>query len=386
MPCSRVVLALLVFLSLNSVTLGQHAPVCDTTCGPDPGSSTYPATFKARPRPENGRRGSLSMLPGHSPVLAQGSPAKAPVTVGSSGYNYTIPILHLPGRNGLDVDLVLFYNSRVWTIDTVNLTATFNASRDFPSYGFRLGYGEIEGPNVDDTSSSGYILTEPDGTQRILHFVTSTKFQTLDSTYMDYNPSTKVLSRADGSQWLYQQAGTSTIYRPIQIKDRNGNYISIAYSTATGADDVAISTITDTLGRVITFNYDGSNRLSTITAPAYGGTGTTNVATFNWASKALNYNFSGLTVADTSTSGTSLNMLTSCAYANSTGYFFTYGDWGIVTEIDEKSSNGTLAARLVTIFQLQPPLFPTLPHSPTRRSTTALIPVCGLIASQKPGS
>jgi hypothetical protein len=233
-------------------------------------------------------------VPGGSPILAQGSPAKAPVTVGSSGYNYTVPLLHLPGRNGLDVDLVLFYNSRVWTIDTVNLTATFNASRDFPSYGFRLGYGEIEGPGTDDTGSNGYILTEPDGTQRVLHFLASTKYESTDSTYIDYNPSTKILSRADGSQWLYQQVGTSTIYRPIQIKDRNGNYISIAYSTATGADDVAISTITDTVGRVITFNYDGTNRLSTITVPAYGGVGTMTIATFTWASKTLTTIFPAL--------------------------------------------------------------------------------------------
>jgi RHS repeat-associated protein len=240
------------------------------------------------------------------------------------------------------VDLVLFYNSRVWTVDTVNSTATFNADRDYPSYGFRLGYGQIEGPMADDTGSNGYILTEPDGTQRDLHFLSSTKYESLDSTYIDYNPSTKILSRADGTQWQYQQVGTSTIYRPIQIKDRNGNYIAIAYSTAQNADNSAITTITDTLGRTITFNYDQNNRLLNITVPAYGGTGTTQVAAFGWSQKALNYSFSGLTVADSSTSGTSLNMLTSCTYASGTSYSFVYGDWGIISEIDQKSSNGTL--------------------------------------------
>jgi len=227
-------------------------------------------------------------------------------------------------------------------VDTANSTATFNADRDYPSYGFRLGYGQIEGPMADDTFSNGYILTEPDGNQRVLHFLSSTKYETIDSTYVDYNPSTKTLSRADGTQWLYQQVGTSTIYRPIQIKDRNGNYISITYSTATNADDSAIATVTDTLGRTITFNYDQNNLLSNITVPAYGGVGTTPVATFSWAQKTLNYNFSGLTVADSSSSGTSLNMLTGCTYANGSSYSFVYGDWGIVIEIDQKSSNGTL--------------------------------------------
>jgi len=242
----------------------------------------------------------------------------------------------------LDVDLPLFYNSRVWTVDTVNSTATFNADRDYPSYGFRLGYGQIEGPMADDTGSNGYNLTEHDGTQRVLHFLSSTKYESTDSTYIDYNPSTKILSRADGTQWLYQQVGTSTVYRPIQIEDRNGNYITISYSVATNADNVAISTITDTLGRTITFNYDANNLLSNITVPAYGGTGTTQVASFTWAAKTLNYSFSGLTVADSSTSGTSLNMLTGCTYANGTSYSFLYGDWGIISEIDQKSSNGTV--------------------------------------------
>ncbi len=331
----------IICLSLASIASAQIAPICDVTCGPDPGSSTYTGTFKARPRPENSRRGSPASLPGRSPIFAQGSPTQAPVTVGSSGYNYVIPLLHLPGRNGLDVDLALFYNSRVWTVDTVNSTATFNADRDYPSYGFRLGYGQIEGPMADDTTSNGYLLTEPDGNQRILHFLSSTKYESVDSTYMDYNPSSKVLSRADGTQWLYQQVGTSTIFRPIQIKDRNGNYITITYSAATNADNGAIATITDTLGRTITFNYDQNNLLSNITVPAYGGVGTTQVVTFSWAQKALNYNFSGLTVADSSTSGTSLNMLTGCTYANGTSYSFIYGDWGIVSEIDRKSSNGT---------------------------------------------
>ncbi|MCI0423166.1 MAG: hypothetical protein L0312_28735, partial [Acidobacteria bacterium] len=81
---------------------------------------------------------------------------------GSESYNYAVPILSLPGRNGLDLNLALFYNSRVWTIDTVNGTATFNADRDFPSYGFRIGFGYIE------DNSGSFLLTEPDGGKRVL--------------------------------------------------------------------------------------------------------------------------------------------------------------------------------------------------------------------------
>jgi len=41
--------AFLLCTSFNSIALAQHAPLCDVTCGPDPSSSTYTGTFKARP-------------------------------------------------------------------------------------------------------------------------------------------------------------------------------------------------------------------------------------------------------------------------------------------------------------------------------------------------
>ncbi|HXL21810.1 MAG TPA: hypothetical protein VOA78_05045 [Candidatus Dormibacteraeota bacterium] len=382
----KLVPALFVLTFSVPLAQAQHAPLCDATCGPDPGSSTYAGTFKARSRPENGRRGAIAQIPGRSQVFAQGSPQIAPVTTGSDGYNYAIPLLHLPGRNGLDVDLVLFYNSRVWTVDTTAAAATFNADHDYPSYGFRLGYGALEGPMTDDTGGLGYILTEPDGAQRTLHFLSSTDYQSLDSTYIDYNPSTKILSRADGTQWSYQQVGTSTIYRPIQIKDRNGNFIAISYSTATNADNLALATITDTLGRTITLNYDANNLLSSITVPAYGGTGTTHAATFSWASKPLNYNFSGLTVADSSASGTALNMLTGCTYANGAGYSFVYGDWGSFRKSTRRVPVERCAVPSLTIFRQPRPPSRTRLRSLIRPSSMEITPVYGPTRPPKSGA
>ncbi len=122
-----------------------------------------------------------------------------------------------------------FYNSGVWTIDTTANTATFNADRDFPSYGFHLGYGLIEVPPSGQTS---YLLTEPDGTKRELRFSSGSTYVTVDSSYADWNSSTKILRRKDGTQWIYEQVpAATTFYRPIKIIDTNGNYLSIAYST-----------------------------------------------------------------------------------------------------------------------------------------------------------
>ena len=101
------------------------------------------------------------------------------------------------------------------------------------------------------------------------------------------------------------------ILSPIKIEDTNGNYITIAYSTASGADKQAISTITDTLGRILTFSYNSANELEGISVTPPGGTDKT-VAYFNWGMTQLTYNFSAaITVADTEQSGSTISVLTS---------------------------------------------------------------------------
>lgn len=236
--------------------------------------------------------------------------------------------LSLPGRNGLDVNLVLFYNSRVWTLDPVNNTITFNADRDFPSYGFRLGYGYVE------SSNGTFLLTEPDGTKR----QTS---GTVDSSYISWDKTNHILRRKNGEQWFYQASSTPTIFVPKKILDTNGNFISITYHTESNFDSQSINTISDTVGRVVTFNYDANAKLSSISVATPGVTGSRTYATFNWAQAPLSYNFS-LTTPDSPAKGANVNLLVGCQYANGTGYTFSYGDWALVSGISRVSANGTV--------------------------------------------
>jgi RHS repeat-associated protein len=326
-------LSLSALLPFASQVTATTAPLCDVNCRPNPGSSTYGGTFAARPLFQN-VRGDLSVFS----QVAFGSSRASRTVIGSQSYSYAMPILNLPGRNGLDVNLTLFYNSAVWTIDLTNRRATFNSSQDFPNYGFRLNYGTIEGPQNDSHGVQSYLLTEPDGTVRDLQFVTATDYQSIDSSLVDFNPSTLVLKRKNGAQWTYVKVGTSTVFIPVKIEDTNGNYITITYDTDTKVGNQAIATITDTLGRQITFNYDTSGRLTSITAPAYGG-GTYTAATFVWGTVALTYNYS-LTVVDTQSSGSSINVLTGLRYPSGTGYNFTYGGWGIIDQIQHVSNSG----------------------------------------------
>jgi YD repeat-containing protein len=95
------------------------------------------------------------------------------------------------------------------------------------------------------------------------------------------------------------------------------------------------------VGRVVTFNYNTSKELASISVTAPGITGAKTEATFAWATIPLNFNYS-VSVVDSPANATSVNVLSNCAYANSTGYTFTYGDWGLVDKIAKVSANGTV--------------------------------------------
>jgi RHS repeat-associated protein len=296
--------------------------ICNN-CEPDPTSSTYQSTIGQRPKSYNWR---IDSNDGNLIHIWEPGLTHAPQIFGSSSYTYAIPIMHFAGRNGLDLDLTLYYNSRVWTRNSSASSMTFNADRDWPSPGFRLGFGSIE-MNGND---SNYILTEGNGAKHVLSFTSTYSYNSSDSTYINYNPSTKVLIYKNGTRVTYEpfwvnNANSTTLFRPNQIKDTNGNFITITYVNHT---EQSINTITDTLGRVINFNYDGNSNLQSVTDGfhTYG-------FTFNTA-YPLRYTFSGTTAKDTVTSGTNITVLTQCIYPSGTGYTFTYGDWGIVNTIN----------------------------------------------------
>jgi hypothetical protein len=337
MKYCRTALVLFLLGSASITAESQIAPICDVTCTPDPNGSTYGGAVAARPRLMNARGAS-------SPIQATGGPQQVPMVLGSQSYNYVIPILSLPGRAGMDLNLNLYYNSRVWDVDTINGTATFNADRDFPSYGFRLDFGFLE----YDVNNDQYILTDRDGTKHGLPNVGG--YNSTDGTYINFNSSTKVITYKNGTTVLYSPfPSDANLSHPVQIKDTNGNYISIVY--ASGFDQ-HIQSITDTLGRVINFHYDGSNRLSyidqNVAVSSVDPTGVHRYVTFTWGTKYGTgqawYNLPSFIVTAPD-NVTPLNVLTDCTYANNTGYHFTYGDWGIINKIENLSNSSPAVSR-----------------------------------------
>ena len=199
--------------------------------------------------------------------------------LGSQNFNWDLPLLNLPGRAGLDVNLTLYYNSLVWTKDGSFIK--FNADLGTPAPGFRLGLPTLQQRFTDAQSgSNAYLMVLPSGGRvKMLQIGTSNLYESQDSTYThltDNGTSGAIVRTTDGTQFVFTPVSVNNEYRCTQIKDRNGNYISATYNTTTGH----LLTLTDTLGRVVNFIYDTNSNLQYVQQT--WATGTHNWATFTY--------------------------------------------------------------------------------------------------------
>lgn len=107
------------------------------------------------------------------------------------------------------------------------------------------------------TNTASYLLITPGGSHVELRRVGSTNvYEAADSSYTQLtdNTSSLLIRTTAGTQMTYSPANGQWVC--TQIKDRNGNYLTINYNAAGN-----ISTIVDTLERTITFNYDSNSHL-----------------------------------------------------------------------------------------------------------------------------
>ncbi|HKO45139.1 MAG TPA: S8 family serine peptidase, partial [Pyrinomonadaceae bacterium] len=185
------------------------------------------------------------------------------VDLGSRNFNWGIPLVSLPGRAGMDLNLALSYNSLVWTKDGSYIK--YNADLGSPAPGFRLGLPILQQSFLDSqTSANAYLMVTSSGARVKMRQVgTSAIYESMDGRYTQLdatNPDAPVVRSTDGTQMTFERAPINGEFRCNEIKDRNGNFISATFNPTNGH----LSTITDTLGRVITFVYDASSNLQAI--------------------------------------------------------------------------------------------------------------------------
>ena len=266
----------------------------------------------------------------------------------SGNCNWSLPLLGLPGRAGLDLGLSLSYNSLVWT--KVSPAMIFNADNGF-SPGFQLGFPVIQ-TKYSNSQAGGeaYMMVSPSGARVELRRVGSTnEYDSADSSYLrlDDNGSTLLLRTTDGTQLTYSPSNSpinnsrSGDYRCTQIKDRNGNFLTINYHPSFGH----ISTIVDTLSRTVTFSYDNFAKLISISQTWNGATHTW--ASFGYSSLTMNTNF-----CDSALGGMCPNMsvcgppnngviavLSQVNLDSGLRYNFDYTTWGQIRTIHRTTQN-----------------------------------------------
>ncbi len=266
-----------------------------------------------------------------------------------SNANVAIPIVGLGGR-GIGSSLTLFYNSRIWARRDNNVGYLDTGSS--PSPGFSLGFGRLVtyGYHYWDQTIK-LMWVEPDGTRRYLGSGSVSgnwSVQTSDGSDISYNGNLTyggTLRYPSGVAIGIQAVGNLLL--PTLILDPNGNYVSITYKSETCEPSCSecscvlewpaglIDYVTDTKGRVITFNYDynyGAVKLLSIAVPAAGGTSQnplyTDVVKFDYQWQSVTTNFSGLTVE---AGLNSFNGLRHVFFpATGSGYRFTYSGYGMI--------------------------------------------------------
>ena len=189
----------------------------------------------------------------------------------SRNFSWESGLVGLSGRAGLGAGFGISYNSLIWTKEPASGAIYFDVDVSNVSPGFRFGFPVIEPVYWDkDNLNFSYLMITPSGARTEFKQIgASDTYETVDSSYLQLkttgasNPNDPVenititLTGTDGSVMTYQwKAGA---FRCSEIKDRNGNFITINHDS-----QGLLRTVTDTLGRIITVNYDAELYPTTI--------------------------------------------------------------------------------------------------------------------------
>jgi len=277
----------------------------------------------------------------------------------SRNFAWNSSLVGLSGR-GLDAGLDLSYNSLVWTKE--GSAVYFDTNMDNVSPGFRMGFPTIEPVFYnDDTENFAYIMVTPSGGRvEFRQLNAGDTYETADSSYTQLktkgaaNPNDPVdnisieVMTTDGTLMNYEW--NSGAFRCTRIRDRNGNYITNDYD-----EFGLLQTITDTLGRVLTINYDTQLYPTSITQTWKGSNGAGSNETHTWASftyttVAIDTDFNGLTVMGPS-DGWNLKVLERVTYADDSSTKFYHNSYAQVWKVENYAADNHLLNYVKTNLQ-----------------------------------
>jgi RHS repeat-associated protein len=304
----------------------QHF-ICIDVCSTPTPTPTPPPT--ASPTP------SATPVPTPPPL----APGPRQSFLGTEDFAYAVPLFSLPGRHGLDLNLTLYYSSTNWT-GPDSQGYVWPAQNWDINPGFRLGFGTLQlrsglgGPAFIEPSGAIHPLKDTSGN--------GTAFISTDSTYFqvqhDLNTGNSVVIYKNGLQAFYPNSSAV----PAMIEDATGNFIAINYACS-GCTDV--TSVVDTVGRTLNLIYGTAGAAGALACITDGSSCTAlgaHTYTFNWTPYTLHYNFAKYLAQGIVQNGNSYLVVSSVTRPDGTKVQFNYGDWGIVTDIQEFSNNGSL--------------------------------------------
>jgi YD repeat-containing protein len=283
----------------------------------------------------------------------------------SRNFGWSSGLVGLSGRAGLNAGFGISYNSLVWTKH--NNTMVFDADLSNVSPGFRFGFPTIEPVYYNDEIINpyfAYLMITPSGDRvEFRQIGASEYFETADSSYTQLKVKTApdpnepvedieiTVKGTDGTQMTYQwKAGA---FRCSEIKDRNGNFISINHDS-----QGLLRTVTDTLGRVITVNYDSELYPTSITQNWQLNNGesstttTRTYSTFVYTTLTVNPSFDSSLTVYGPTSGTVIKVLDKIIYGTSSSNTgetrFEYNDFGQVKKVRNMAADGHELSYVIT--------------------------------------
>lgn len=283
------------------------------------------------------RRNEIEAEVGASAANARLSPRNR--TGGTSGidllsqnFHWSTALLRAEGRAQLDLNLPLSYNSLVWTRTDSHLT--FDADRGHPAPGFRLGFPTIQGRYRADDGAWYYLLITQTGARvQLLQTGVSSVYESTDASLLelvDRGRDGAVLRRPNGTMLTFAWLGGQL--QCTEIKDRNGNYLSMAYDSFGH-----LSQVTDTLGRIFLFDRDAGGNLASIVRVADAAR--TVVATFGYEDLDVSAR-SPRPDRGSVPASRRVKVLTHVGLKDGSSYVFAYTSLGQVWRIDKNAPDG----------------------------------------------
>ena len=256
----------------------------------------------------------------------------------SKSYNFTAPVVSLPGRAGLGASLALSYNNKMWTSTAGG--QVFNLDRGFPAPGWHIGFGAIQtrvsgGAAYTNsiTGKSSLIYVAPDGTRHDLAYnSTSGFYESYDSSYIRFDLANRILQMPNGMRVYFQidaLANNVNQFLPNYVIDRNGNHVNIYYKTLSN-NAVVMDYLIDTAGRRIDFNYQ-SNRLVSVSQNRGGAVFT--YAHIDYQPVTIQTNY---TLTDPANlNGAQIYFPSRITYPTGVNFRFGYSGYGQITAIEK---------------------------------------------------